>query len=407
MFELTGKYNIARVFSTGFDDKACGQIINLLNQPFSHGASIVIQPDYHFGAGCVIGFTAKGMNAISPNLLGVDLGCGMMVAMLGKVNIDLDDFDRIFRQVVPMGKNVHANPVASARWVEDLICFDALKHTYNFQNAIGTLGGGNHFGELDIDDEGNVYFVVHTGSRNLGKQVAEYWQARAVQYCKGDYSYQLQRAEVIKTLKSQGRSKEIAKTIAMMDKVQADRHPDVPEELCFLEGNLLQSYIHDMQIATLYAELNRETIVKRVLSAYFGHTWKGDTFHTIHNYYSMLDDTMRKGAVSAYKGERLIIPLNMRDGSLLCIGKGNNETLLSAPHGAGRLYGRNEAKKLFELADYEAAMEGIFTTSVGQSTLDESPFCYKPADEIKEAIEPMVEIVAHIKPIWNIKEGGE
>jgi len=408
MFTITGKYNAARVFSDRYDEKAYGQILNLLNQPFVEGAEIVIEPDYHFGAGCTVGFVAKNMSKICPNLLGVDLGCGVNVVALGDRDIDYREFDKVFRRMVPLGRDIHQNKIASFKKIQDLYCYPELRDGGMFERSIGTMGGGNHFGELAKDECGNHFFLVHSGSRNLGKQVAEYYQYRAVQQCKGEADYFTSRNSMIESFKDAGQRKEIGAMLKRFDAEWEARKPIVPEDLAYLEGRELEDYLHDMKIAQEYASLNREVMTQRVLNEYFGRNYDYDyTFESVHNYYNFEDQTMRKGAISANEGELLVIPINMRDGSLLCMGKGNAETLNSAPHGAGRLHGRNEANRLFKLEDFQETMEGIYSTSIGQSTLDESPFAYKPMDDIVEAIEPMAEVLNVIKTVYNIKAGGE
>lgn len=363
MFEVAGIFGTAIVFSKNRDEKAVEQIRVLMDQPFIQGAKVRIMPDYHWGAGCTIGFTAGLGKVVVPNLVGVDIGCGMNVTRLASSRINLREFDRIVHEI-PAGFNSWKKPVQSAPFMRDLLCFDEIKNSV-IDPQVGTLGGGNHFIELDRDEEKDeVYLVIHSGSRNVGKQVADYYQKMAERSCKAD----------------------------------------VPKPLKYLEGEPAKRYLHDMRLCQQYASINRKTMadyLHRRLGAGF------DAFETIHNYVNDSDNIIRKGAVSARKGERLIIPLNMRDGSLICVGKGNKEWNFSSPHGAGRLYGRNEAFRRLNLADFRASMRDIYSTTIDRDTLDEAPMAYKPTEEIVEAIQETVTIQQHIKPIYNFKAGRE
>jgi len=364
MFELTGQYATAKVFSDVGEDKAVSQIIELLNQSFTHGKSVRIMPDYHAGAGCVIGFTAELGEIVIPNLVGVDIGCGMHVTNLGKVKLDLRAFDNAVHTIIPSGHNSHLTVVKNFGDIVDLYCYKKLKKQQVFPLQIGTLGGGNHFIELDKDTDGNIYLVVHSGSRNLGKQVAEYWQKVAVDSCDAS----------------------------------------VPKDLCYLTGEAREGYLHDMEICQKYASLNREVISNLIVNFMFVGIQNIGRFETIHNYVSQ--GMIRKGAVSAKKDEIFIVPINMRDGSLICVGKGNEDWNLSAPHGAGRLMGRNVAKKTLDLDEFVSSMKGVYSSTVGASTLDEAPNAYKSMQTIVDDIAPTADIIEVIKPIYNFKATG-
>jgi len=363
MFEVKGSYGTAKVFSEIRDEKAVGQIQLLMDQPFIEGAKVRIMPDYHWGAGCTIGFTAALGDYVVPNLVGVDIGCGMYVESLGRQDFDLKSFDRLVHEI-PAGFNSWKQPVEYAPFMRELLCFDEIKNSV-IDRQVGTLGGGNHFIELDHDEStGELFLVIHSGSRNVGKQVADHYQKLAEKTCQAD----------------------------------------TPKALKYLKGDLAQRYLHDMHLCQEYASLNRQTMGKYI-NQRFG--IGGSTFQTIHNYVNASDKIIRKGAVSARKGEKLIIPLNMRDGSLICTGKGNSDWNNSSPHGAGRLRGRKEALRTLDLQDFKASMKKVFSTTVNLETLDEAPMAYKPTDEIVNAIQDTVTIEAHLKPIYNFKAGKE
>ena len=363
MFEVKGIYGTVRVFSEIRDEKAVEQIRVLMDQPFVGGSKVRIMPDYHWGAGCTIGFTAGLGDTIVPNLVGVDIGCGMYVESLGEQDFDLKSFDRLVHEI-PAGFNSWKQSIEHAPFMHKLLCFDEIK-TSVIDKQVGTLGGGNHFIELDRDEKTiEIFLVIHSGSRNVGKQVADYYQKFAERTCKAD----------------------------------------VPRQLKYLKGELAQKYLHDMRLCQEYASLNRQTMGKYI-NRRFG--IGGAAFQTIHNYINASDNIIRKGAVSAKSGEKLIIPLNMRDGSLICVGKGNSDWNYSAPHGAGRLYGRKAALRTLNLQDFKATMRNVFSTTVSRDTLDEAPMAYKPTEEIVRAIQDTVSIETHLKPIYNFKAGRE
>ncbi|MFA5557886.1 MAG: RtcB family protein [Methanofastidiosum sp.] len=406
MIELQGKYNSAKVFTDNVEQKTISQIINLLNQDFTKDCSIRIMPDCHAGKGCVIGFTANLGDRIIPNIVGVDIGCGMLTIELGKININLEQLDNIIHQNIPSGRNTHDERKIKYPKLAELHCHRDLKDTKRLERSIGTLGSGNHFIEVGRDNQDNLYLVIHSGSRNLGKQVAEHYQNIAIELRSGREHYYTARDKIIKEYKEQGRRKEIESALKQLDKkYKSSAQPDYPKELCFLEDKWKDKYLHDMKICQEYALLNRETMANIILTKLFGRACDYDYFHTTHNYISFKDNIIRKGSISAHEGERVLIPINMRDGSILAVGKGNLDWNWSAPHGAGRLMSRGKAKQSFTMEEYQQAMEGIYTTSVNSLTLDEAPMSYKPMEEIMSNIEDTVEILGVIKPIYNFKAG--
>jgi len=398
MLELKGKYNTAKVFTDIIEETAIGQIIELCNQEFTKDSKIRIMPDVHAGAGCTIGTTMTIKDKIVPNLVGVDIGCGVFIVPLKKGVFDLQKLDEVIRTYIPSGASIRKNPHEYA----DVIDFDKLKciNSINLPraiNSIGTLGGGNHFIEVNIDEYGKEYLVIHSGSRNFGKQVAEHYQNIAYQECLKD---QLSQNSIIADLKSQGRVNEIESTLQSLklNKVKINK------DLAYLSGESLNDYLHDIAIVQEYAMANRSAIAMEILS-HMGIKLKDidTTISTIHNYIDLEKMILRKGAVSAKRGEKLIIPINMRDGSLICIGKGNEDWNYSAPHGAGRLMSRSEAKKKILIEDYEREMKNIYSTSVNTSTLDEAPMAYKNKEDIINNISATVEICNIITPIYNFK----
>lgn len=367
--EIKGKYATAIVYTDNIEGTALHQIEELCDQEFAKDSKIRIMPDAHAGIGCVIGTTMTIKDKVVPNLVGVDIGCGVYVAKLGNKPVDLNKLDRVINNRIPAGFEIRRKKHEYANMIhlEDLRCKDSV----NLNRAvlsIGTLGGGNHFIELNRDDDGCLYLVVHSGSRNAGKQVAVHYQNLAY--------------------------KQVSKNKA---------GNQVRKDLSWLEGKSLSDYLHDMAIMQKYASLNRKAIAHDILKAMGLRDQNMDSFETIHNYIDINKMILRKGAVSAEEDEILLIPINMRDGSLICRGKGNEEWNRSAPHGAGRLMSRNEAKRIFSLSEYKKSMEGIYTTSVSKSTLDEIPMAYKPMHEIIDKIQDTVEILSIIKPVYNFK----
>lgn len=390
MIELT---NNCKIFAKTVEDEALTQIKELAECPAYVGNKIRIMPDTHAGKGCTIGTTMVITDKITPNLVGVDIGCGMLCIELKERITDFAAFDRHLREVMPSGFAIHDAPVCYVdTWTETLSgmsCKNAFDMDYVLR-SLGTLGGGNHFVEINEGKDGKQWLVIHSGSRNLGVKVAKYYQKLAEKQCSQPEGLN----EVIAKLKAEGREKEIAETIKSMKRCK------VAKDLAYVSGQAFNEYIYDMNICQYYALVNRMIIAERLLGYNFSQC---DYFTTVHNYIDCDNMVMRKGAVSAQAGERLIIPMNMRDGSLICIGKGNEDWNWSAPHGAGRLMSRRKAKETLSLADFEQQMSGIFTTSVSNDTIDEAPMAYKPMDEIIECVNDTVEIIDIIRPVYNFK----
>ena len=406
MKTITGKYSSAIVYTDVIEDTAEEQIKLLCDQPFAQGSRIRIMPDVHAGKGCVIGFTADLGDMVIPNIVGVDIGCGMYTVELGKIDIDYEKLDGAIRKNVPSGRNVHEGRIVRFPELLDLKCYRNLKDARRLERSIGTLGGGNHFIEADRDDDGNKYLVIHTGSRNLGTQVAEYYQSLAYELMCGKDKLFEQQNEIIERYKAEGRRSEIQSAIKALHRDFQAQECDTPRELCYLTGEYREMYLHDMRICQEFASLNRITIAQIILGEAFGMQLSDcPHFETIHNYIDMESNIVRKGAVSAKKGEKLLIPINMRDGSLICVGKGDTEWNCSAPHGAGRLFSRGTAKEKFTLDEFRNSMDGIFSTSVHLSTIDECPMAYKSMEDIVDNITPTAEIIRVIKPVYNFKAG--
>ena len=391
-----------KIFTENIEDEAVNQINLLLEQEPFKDCKVRIMPDVHAGKGCVIGFTADLGNKVIPNIVGVDIGCGMLCVELANIDLNLEQLDNVINKYIPAGRNIREQKLISFDKINDLYCLRELKETKKFNRAIGTLGGGNHFIEIDVDDEGNKYLVIHTGSRNLGKQVADYYQDLAIQLCSGKEEMFKRKEEIIRMYKEQGRKSEIQKALKELEKEYKQSKPKFPNELCYLEGKYREMYLHDMRICQEYASLNRRYIAREILNKmniniYIPH------FETVHNYISFEDNIVRKGAISAKEGEKVLIPINMRDGSIIAIGKGNKDWNNSAPHGAGRIMSRRKAKETFNLEEFKDSMKDVYTTSVVEETIDEAPFVYKSMQEIIDNIKDTVEIQKIIKPIYNFK----
>lgn len=393
-----------KIFTDNIDEKALQQINTLLEQDVFKNSKIRIMPDVHAGTGCVIGFTGDLGDKVIPNIVGVDIGCGMRIVELGNIELDLDKLDNMIRGYIPSGMNVHESPIDGAdSYINELICKDELKNKDNWlKKSLGTLGGGNHFIEIDVDDENNKYLVIHTGSRNLGKQVAEIYQEKAIKYCSYEKEMNDEKRKIIKEYKEQHREKEIQnKLIEISEKYKGKTK--LPKDLCYLEGDLRDDYLHDMKICQDFAVENRTNIAFKIINTICSQFTFPKFFETVHNYISFEDNIVRKGAISAKKGEKVLIPMNMRDGCIIGIGKGNDDWNCSAPHGAGRIMSRMDAKKALNLESYKDSMQNIYSTCVNESTIDESPMVYKPMDEIINNIKDTVDIVKIIKPIYNFK----
>lgn len=399
MKELRGKYGTAKVFTELVEEKALEQVTTLLNQEFVSGSKIRIMPDVHAGAGCTIGTTMTIRDKCCPNLVGVDIGCGMHTTMLSATSeINLERLDRVIREHIPSGFNVRDAEhwyIKNTR-IGELICHKHIDME-RAKRSLGTLGGGNHFIEVDQDDDGRLYLVIHSGSRHLGLEVAGYYQRLAEEQLRGRDKNSVK--ELIDSMKAQGRHSEIANELKRIKSSAVE----IPKDLSYVSGQLFNDYVHDMKIVQEYAKWNRIAMTD-VIRTYMD--WASvDDFETIHNYIDTDDMILRKGAVSAHEGELLLIPINMRDGSLICIGKGNEDWNYSAPHGAGRLMSRSEAKKKFSVDEFANSMAGVYTTSVGDDTLDECPMAYKPMESIVNNISDTVDIKKIIRPIYNYKAG--
>lgn len=399
MIEIIGKYNTAYCYTDIIDPSAYAQILLTCNYEAFKDLKIRIMPDVHAGKGCTIGTTMTITDKVVPNMVGVDIGCGMYTVALGKVDIDLKKFDEI-AHTIPTGRAVWDGRVEKFDLTE-LKCYRELKDSSRLMRSLGTLGGGNHFIEIDVDEDGEKYLIIHSGSRNLGTQVARYYQKIAVDLDRGKEEFFKKKEEIIATYKAQKRKKEIESALKKLEMEWRRKPPSMPEDLCYLYGEYMQDYLHDINICQQFATKNREKMAEILLKK-AGLTAKS-AFHTVHNYIDVKEKILRKGSVSAKDGEILLIPINMRDGSLICKGKGNEEWNFSAPHGAGRLLSRSSANESLTMAEYEAQMKGIYTTCVNSSTLDESPMAYKNIEDIVNNIGPTAHIIAHIKPIYNFK----
>lgn len=391
-----------KIFTDNIEPQALDQIYTLVKQPAFRDCKVRIMPDVHAGKGCVIGFTADLGDKVIPNIVGVDIGCGMSTTELGKIDIDYAELDRVIRQYVPSGRNVHEeeNGVAE-EIINELYCKDELREVKWLKCSLGSLGGGNHFIEIDEDSDGNKYLIIHTGSRNLGKQVAEIYQQMAIDDMQGMNKLAEESKALIAKYKLTGRHKDIERGLANLKRKRKPDKLNIPKELCYLTGEHREMYLHDMHGCQAFAEINRRKIAENICNEMVWCTQGG--FSTIHNYIDHDTNIVRKGAISAQKGEKVLIPMNMRDGCIIGIGKGNEDWNCSAPHGAGRIMSRSKAKENITLEEFRKSMQGIYTTSVNQSTIDESPMAYKPISEIVANIQDTVEIVKIIKSVYNFK----
>ncbi len=399
MLEIKGKVNTAICYATVIEEEAIEQIRRMCDYDFTAGSKVRIMPDVHAGKGCTIGTTMTVIDKAVPNVVGVDIGCGMYTVNLGNIEIDFEKLDEACH-FVPSGMNVWQGRQEHFD-LERLRCFRELKDSKRLERSLGTLGGGNHFIEIDKASDGTKYLVIHTGSRNLGKQVAEIYQKLAIDLNRGMENYFEQRDEIIRTYKEQGRRNEIQAALKELFRQREVKETSMPEDLCYLYGKYFEDYLADVEICQQFAKRNRELIAEIILDRY-GLT-AIDTFHTIHNYIDTGEMILRKGAIAAHKGEKVLIPINMRDGSVVAVGKGNPEWNYSAPHGAGRVMSRAGARKSLSLEEYKKEMEGIYTTSVNEDTLDEAPMAYKSLSDIIDVIGESVEVIEVLKPIYNFK----
>ncbi|SEA79349.1 RNA-splicing ligase RtcB, repairs tRNA damage [Oribacterium sp. KHPX15] len=398
--EIKGKVNTALCYAKVVEDEAIEQIKRMCDFPMTEGSKIRIMPDVHSGKGCTIGTTMTIKDKAVPNVVGVDIGCGMYTVNLGKKDIDLEKFDMAAFSI-PSGMDVWEGRIERFDLTE-LRCYRELKNSRRLERSLGTLGGGNHFIEIDRATDGTNYLVIHSGSRNLGKQVAEIYQTLAVDLDKGIGEYLEAREEIIRTYKEQGRRKEIQAALKeLYDKKYNEGPMTMPEDLCYLTGRYLDDYLHDVEICQRFAKRNREKMAEILLEK-TGLSY-GEAFHTIHNYINTDEMILRKGAIAAHKGEKVLIPINMRDGSVLAIGKGNPEWNYSAPHGAGRIMSRSKAKYNLSMDEYRESMKDVYTTSVCEATIDEAPMAYKSLDDIINVIKESVDVIEVMKPIYNFK----
>lgn len=423
MFEIKGKVNTAICYGTNVEQDAIDQIRRMCNYPMTEGSQIRIMPDVHFGKGCTIGTTMTVKDKVVPNVVGVDIGCGMYTLPLGKGDIDFEKLDAA-AHYIPSGKNTWEGRQEKFDLTE-LRCYRLLKNTKRLERSLGTLGGGNHFIEVDQTEDGRNYLVIHSGSRNLGKQVADLYQQLAVDLDKGKEEYFQKRDVLIKEYKEQGRASEIQS--ALKELYWDKKETTMPSDLCYLYGIYLEDYLHDVEICQRFARRNRELMAEILMersgikveagldAAGLDATWIdaagiGDPaagtapgFHTIHNYIDTDEMILRKGAIAAHEDEIVLIPINMRDGSILARGRGSKEWNYSAPHGAGRIMSRAQAKRTLDMEEYQETMKGIYTTCINQRTLDEAPMAYKSMDEIISVIAESVDIIEIMKPIYNFK----
>ena len=397
MMEIKGKVNTALCFAKVIKDEAIEQIRRMCDYEFTAGSRIRIMPDVHAGKGCTIGTTMTVTDKAVPNIVGVDIGCGMYTVNLGRVEIDMEQMDAA-AHYIPSGTDVWEGRQERFDLTE-LRCYRSLKDAKRLERSLGTLGGGNHFIEIDQAADGTKYLVIHSGSRNLGKQVAEYYQRLAIDLNKGKEEYFAKRDALIAEYKAAGRRKEIEGALKALH--WNSREATIPEDLCFVYGTWLEDYLHDVEICQRFARRSRERMAEIILGRLGIEVV--DAFHTIHNYIDTDEMILRKGAIAAHEGEKVLIPINMRDGSVLAIGKGNEDWNFSAPHGAGRIMSRTAAKERLDMDEYRREMAGVYTTSVNEATLDEAPMAYKSLEDIIDVISESVDVIEVLKPIYNFK----
>ena len=397
MLEIKGKVNTAVCFAKVIEDEAIEQIRRMCDYEFTAGSRIRIMPDVHAGKGCTIGTTMTIIDKAVPNVVGVDIGCGMYTVKLAQREIDPERLDEA-AHFIPSGMKVWEG--RQVRFdLSELRCFRALKDSRYLERSLGTLGGGNHFIEVDRAADGTLYLIIHSGSRNLGMQVANYYQNLAIDLNKGKAEFFAKRDALIAEYKAAGRRTEIQDALKQLH--WQEKETTIPEDLCFVYGSYLEDYLHDVEICQRFARQNRELMAKILLER-SGLT-AVSAFHTVHNYIDTQERILRKGAIAAHKGELVLIPINMRDGSVLAVGKGNPEWNYSAPHGAGRIMSRTTAKETLDVEEYRREMEGIYSTSVNEATLDEAPMAYKSLADIIDVIAESVDVIEVLKPIYNFK----
>lgn len=403
VMEIKGKVNTAICYAKVVEEEAIEQIRRMCDYPMTEGSRIRIMPDVHAGKGCTIGTTMTITDKAVPNVVGVDIGCGMYTVDLGKSDIDFEKVDEA-AHYIPSGVNVWEGRQERFE-LTDLACYRELRDSKRLERSLGTLGGGNHFIEIDEAADGTKYLIIHSGSRNLGKQVAEIYQRLAINLNRGYGEYFEKRDEIIRTYKEQGRKSEIAETLKQLKSQVYGGELSMPEDLCYLSGKYLDDYLHDVEICQAFARRSREKMAE-ILMERSGMTG-GSSFHTIHNYIDTDEMILRKGAIAAHNGEKVLIPINMRDGSVLAIGKGNPEWNYSAPHGAGRIMSRTKAKDTLSLEEYKETMKGVYTTSINENTLDEAPMAYKRLEDIIDVVRESVDIIDVMKPVYNFKASDD
>ena len=397
--EIKGKVNTAICYAKVVEDEAIEQIRRMCDYKMTEGSRIRIMPDVHSGKGCTIGTTMTITDKAVPNVVGVDIGCGMYTVELGKGDIDFMMVDAA-AHYIPSGTSVWEGRKEKFD-LTGLKCYRELKDTPRLARSLGTLGGGNHFIEIDEASDGTKYLVIHSGSRNLGKQVAEFYQRLAVNLHRGYGDYLEKRDGIIRTYKEEGRKEEIQAALKQLKWEVFEGESPMPDDLCYLYGQYLEDYLHDVEICQAFAKRSRE-LMAEIICERAGLT-AGEAFHTIHNYIDTEEMILRKGSIAAHKGEKVLIPINMRDGSVIAIGKGNPEWNYCTPHGAGRIMSRTKAKETLSMEEYKAAMKDVFTTSVNESTLDEAPMAYKSLEDIIDVITESVDVIEVIKPVYNFK----
>lgn len=399
MLEIKGKVNTAICYAKVIEDVAIDQIKRMCDYDLTQGSKVRIMPDVHSGKGCTIGTTMTVLDKVCPNIVGVDVGCGMYTVKLEDKNLDFVRIDEACHYI-PSGMSVWAGRMERFD-LTGLRCYRSLRDTKRLERSLGTLGGGNHFIEIDQSTDGTNYLVIHSGSRNLGKQVAEIYQRLAIDLHMGKEEYFRKRDEIIRSYKEEGRRSEIQEALKLLKQSFEAKNLMIPDDICWLYGTFLEDYLHDVDICQRFARRNRERMAEILLER-TGMTAL-ESFHTIHNYIDTKEMILRKGAIAAHEGEKVLIPINMRDGSIIATGKGNSEWNYSAPHGAGRIMSRTKAKEAVSIESYKEAMQGIYSTSVNENTIDESPMAYKSLEDIIDVVQESVNVIEVMKPVFNFK----
>ena len=399
MFEIKGKIATAICYAKVVEDEAIEQIRRMCDYDLTKNSKVRIMPDVHAGKGCTIGTTMTVTDKICPNIVGVDIGCGMYTVKLKDKEIDFEKIDEACHYI-PSGMNVWEGRMERFDLTQ-LKCYRLLKNTKRLERSLGTLGGGNHFIEIDKAKDDTYYLIIHSGSRNLGKQVAEIYQQLAIDLHMGKEEYFKKRDEIIRTYKEQGRRTEIQEALKQLKQNYDTQDLDAPNDICWLYGSFMDDYLNDVEICQKFARRNRERMAEIIVER--TKMTATEAFHTIHNYIDVDEMILRKGAIAAHDGEKVLIPINMRDGSVLAVGKGNLQWNNSAPHGAGRIMSRTKAKQSIDLEEYKSSMQGIYSTSVNKDTLDEAPMAYKSLEDIIDVIRETVDIIDIMKPVYNFK----